>query len=159
MSMIGAFGLCAEEKYSALAAAAGKGETERAGELIQELCGEWQASAPQMKNDLCAGEAFIALFHYLKAAFGLDLRQEAGPQGAEALWRSQTGDLDIIAFSERNRAQILSLAERTNQAELDRFVCDFFESDYGDAGWLAWDVLLSNLRRLKNGETLVWRLY
>ncbi len=127
MSMIGAFGLCAEEKYSALAAAAGKGETERAGELIQE--------------------------------FGLDLRQEAGPQGAEALWRSQTGDLDIIAFSERNRAQILSLAERTNPAELDRFVCDFFESDYDHAGRLAWDVLLSNLRRQKNGETLVWRLY
>ena len=143
MSMIGAFGLCAEEKYSALAAAAGKGETERAGELIQELCGEWQASAPQ----------------YLKAAFGLDLRQETGPQGAEALWRSQTGDLDIIAFSERNRAQILSLAERTNPAELDRFVCDFFESDYDHAGRLAWDVLLSNLRRQKNGETLVWRLY
>ena len=159
MSMIGAFGLCAEEKYLALTAAAKGGETERAEKLIQELCGEWQASAPQMKNDLCAGEAFIALFHYLKAAFGLDLRQEAGPQGAEALWRSQTGDFDIIAFSKRNRAQILSLAERTNPAEIDRFVCDFFESDYGDAGRLASAVLLSNLRRLKNRETLVWRLY
>ena len=154
MSIIGFFGICPKSKYEELEHRIKTGESAQAEELIREICGEAEASAAKLENGKCAGEVFSALFAYLQTAYGVNVRR--GMEGVGAKWLAVTGDFDAVVFCERE--QILALEGAMDPEGLSRFVSDFFQSDYGNTGQIAWQVLLSNLKSMGANDALVFRM-
>lgn len=74
MSMIGVFGICSKSNYSELADLINNRKSIQTEDLIKEIYSEVENSAAKLENDKCSGEVFIALFHYLKTACGVDVR-------------------------------------------------------------------------------------
>lgn len=155
MSMIGIFGLCSQSNYDRLETLIKNGEAAETEDLIKEIYREVENSAAKLENNKCSGEIYIALFHYLKTTYGVDVR--CGIEGVGEKWRDTTGDFDIIMF--RKKEQILALEDRIDHDGLLQFISDFFQIDCGNAGQIAWDVLLHNLKSTGSENVLVWHLF
>lgn len=155
MSMIGNFGVCSKTNYDELLKLI-KNETDaEAEDLIKEIYNEVEHSAAGLENGNCSGEVFLALFHYLKAVCGVDVRYNQEEFGEK--WRDTTGDFDIIVFCEKE--QILAWEDTMDYDGLLQFINDFFQIDYGNAGQVACDVLLHNLKNTGTGNVLIWHLF
>ena len=72
-------------------------------------------------------------------------------------WRDVTGDFDIIVFQEKER--ILALEDTIDCDVLLQFINDFFQIDYGNAGQIAWNVLLNNLKSTEAEDILILHLF
>ena len=155
MSMIGVFGICSKSNYSELADLINNRKSIQTEDLIKEIYSEVENSAAKLENDKCSGEVFIALFHYLKTACGVDVR--CGMEGFGEEWRNVTGDFDIIVFHEKEK--VLALEDTIDYDGLLQFINDFFQIDYGNAGQIAWDVLLNNLKSIGTKNILIWHLF
>ena len=155
MSMIGVFGICSKSNYSELADLINNRKSIQTEDLIKEIYSEVENSAAKLENDKCSGEVFIALFHYLKTACGVDVR--CGMEGFGEEWRNVTGDFDIIVFHEKEK--VLALEDTIDYDGLLQFINDFFQIDYGNAGQIAWDVLLNNLKSIGTENILIWHLF
>ncbi len=123
--------------------------------MIKEIYSELENSAAKLENDKCSGEVYIALFHYLKTVCGVDVR--CGMEGFGEEWRNVTGDFDIIVFHEKER--VLALEDTIDYDGLLQFINDFFQIDYGNAGQIAWDTLLNNLKSTGAENILIWHLF
>ncbi len=154
MSMIGVFGICSKSNYSELADLINNRKSIQTEDLIKEIYSEVENSAAKLENDKCSGEVFIALFYYLKTACDVDVR--CGMEGFGEVWRNVTGDFDIIVFHEKER--VLALEDTIDYDGLLQFINDFFQIDYGNAGRIAWDVLLNNLKSIGTEDILIWHL-
>lgn len=159
MSMIGCFGLCAKDAYDGLLNAVKNDRFDEASDWIMRICSELEGSAPEMEPDGCSGEVFIALFHYLKTEFGIDIRKNADLNKLGEDWREITGDYDMAVFSEQEREQLLPIADQIDFDEVTRFINDFFQTDYGNAGETACQIFFGNLGKLEAGCVLIWHLY
>lgn len=155
MSMIGVFGICSKDNYSELVDSIKNRNASQIEGLIKEIYSELEISAATLENDKCSGEVFIALFHYLKIACGVDVR--CGMEELGEKWRNTTGDFDIIVFHEKE--QILSMEGTVDYNGLLQFNNEFFQIDYGDAGRIAWNVLLNNLKSTGTENILIWHLF
>lgn len=155
MSMIGIFGTCSKSNYDELAGLIKSGKSTQTEDLIKTIYGEVKNSAAKLENDKCSGEVFIALFHYLKTACGVDVRCDIEEIGEK--WRETTGDFDIIVFHEKE--QILALEDTIDYDALLQFINEFFQIDYGNAGQIAWEVLLNNLKSTGRENILIWHLF
>ena len=151
MSIIGVFGICSQSNYNELTDLIKSGESTKTEELIKEIYNEVEDSAVKLENDKCSGEVFFALFHYLKTAYGVDVR--CGMESIGEKWRNITGDFDIIVFQEKE--QILALEDTIDCDVLLQFINDFFQIDYGNAGQIAWNVLLNNLKSTGTENILI----
>lgn len=154
MSMIGVFGICSKSNYDELTDLIKNGESAKTEDLIKELYSEVENSAAKLENGKCSGEVFIALFHYLKTACDVDVRY--GTEEVREKWRDITGDFDIIVFHKKE--QVLALKDTMDGDELLQFINDFFQTDYGNAGQIAWETLLDNLKRTGTESILIWHL-
>lgn len=155
MSMIGMFGVCSQSHYNKLAnllKSKDSGETEK---LMQEIYSEVEASAEKLANDQCSGEVFTALFYYLKTAYGIDLRR--GKEAFREKWTAVSGDWDAVVFHEKE--QLLSQEDSMDFGGLQQFINDFYQTDYGDSGQTAWNVLLGNLKRTGPEQVLIWHMF
>ena len=155
MSMIGVFGICSKSNYSERADLINNGKFVQTEDLIKEIYSEVENSAAKLENDKCSGEVYIALFHYLKTVCGVDVR--CGMEGFGEEWRNVTGDFDIIVFHEKER--VLALEDTIDYDGLLQFINDFFRIDYGNAGQIAWDALLNNLKSTGTENILIWHLF
>lgn len=155
MSMIGEFGICPKSNYEELESLIKNDKLTEADALIKEILSEIKISAAKLENDKCSGEMFIALFHYLETACGIDVRHNLESFGKE--WRDITGDFDVIVFCEKER--ILSAEDRVDCDELSQFINDFFQIDYENAGQTACDVLFHNLKNMGTDNVLIWHLF
>lgn len=155
MSIIGTFGICSKSNYNELTDLIKSGESTKTEKLIKEIYSEVKNSAVKLENDKCSGEVFSALFHYLKTAYGVDVRCDI--EGIGEKWRDVTGDFDIIVFHEKER--ILALEDTIDYDGLFQFVNDFFQSDYGNAGQIAWNVLLNNLKSIEAENILILHFF
>ena len=131
------------------------GKSVQTEDLIKEIYSELENSAAKLENDKCSGEVYIALFHYLKTVCGVDIR--CGMEGFGEEWRNVTGDFDIIVFHEKER--VLALEDTIDYDGLLQFINDFFQIDYGNAGQIAWDTLLNNLKSTGAENILIWHLF
>ncbi|MCI9034241.1 MAG: hypothetical protein HFJ08_09385 [Lachnospiraceae bacterium] len=155
MSMIGVFGICSKSNYNERADLINNGKSVQTEDLIKEIYSELENSAAKLENDKCSGEVYIALFHYLKTVCGVDIR--CGMEGFGEEWRNVTGDFDIIVFHEKER--VLALEDTIDYDGLLQFINDFFQIDYGNAGQIAWDTLLNNLKSTGAENILIWHLF
>ncbi len=155
MSMIGVFGICSKSNYNERADLINNGKSVQTEDLIKEIYSELENSAAKLENDKCSGEVYIALFHYLKTVCGVDVR--CGMEGFGEEWRNVTGDFDIIVFHEKER--VLALEDTIDYDGLLQFINDFFQIDYGNAGQIAWDTLLNNLKSTGAENILIWHLF
>ncbi len=155
MSMIGVFGICSKINYNERADLINNGKSVQTEDLIKEIYSELENSAAKLENDKCSGEVYIALFHYLKTVCGVDIR--CGMEGFGEEWRNVTGDFDIIVFHEKER--VLALEDTIDYDGLLQFINDFFQIDYGNAGQIAWDTLLNNLKSTGAENILIWHLF
>lgn len=155
MSMIGEFGVCPKDSYQELKNFIENGKCVKTETLIKKIYTEVENSAAKLENGKCSGEVFIALFHYLKTAYGVDVRRDLGCFGEK--WRDATGDFDIIVFFEKD--QILSLENAVDFNELAQFINDFYQMDYGDTGQIACSVLFNNLKYAGEDTVLIWHLF
>ena len=153
--MIGVFGICSKSNYNERADLINNGKSVKTEELIKEIYSELENSAAKLENDKCSGEVYIALFHYLKTVCGVDVR--CGMEGFGEEWRNVTGDFDIIVFHEKER--VLALEDTIDYDGLLQFINDFFQIDYGNAGQIAWDTLLNNLKSTGAENILIWHLF
>lgn len=155
MSMIGDFGVCSKSNYDELENLIKNGRFVEAEDLIKEIYNEVENSAADLENGKCSGEVFIALFHYLKTACGIDVR--CNSEGFGEKWRDTTGDFDVIAFYEKEK--VLLLEDKIDYGQLSQFINDFFQIDYGNAGQIACGVLFNNLKSMGTDNILIWHLY
>lgn len=155
MSIIGTFGICSKTHYNELTNLIKSGESTKTEELIKEIYSEVTNSAVKLENNKCSGEVFIALFYYLKTAHGVDVWCDIKDIGEK--WRVVTGDFDIIVFHEKER--ILVLEDTIDYNALYEFINDFFQIDSGNAGQIAWNVLLNNLKNIEPENILIWHLF
>lgn len=155
MSVIGIFGTCSQSNYNKMADLIKGGEFTKTEELVKEIYSEVETSAAKLENDRCSGEVFIALFHYLKTVYGVDVR--CGIESVGQKWRDITGDFDIIAFCDKER--ILALEDSMDYDGLMQFINDLFQVDYGNAGQIAWNVLLDNLKSTGADNILIFHLF
>ena len=155
MSMIGVFGICSKSNYNERADLINNGKSVQTEDLIKEIYSELENSAAKLENDKCSGEVYIALFHYLKTVCGVDIR--CGMEGFGEEWRNVTGDFDIIVFHEKER--VLAMEDTIDDDGLLQFINDFFQIDYGNAGQIAWDTLLNNLKSTGAENILIWHLF
>ena len=155
MSMIGVFGICSKSNYNERADLINNGKSVQTEDLIKEIYSELENSAAKLENDKCSGEVYIALFHYLKTVCGVDIR--CGMEGFGEEWRNVTGDFDIIVFHEKER--VLALEDTIDYDGLLQFINDFFQIDYGNAGQIAWDTLLNNLKSTGAENILICHLF
>ena len=155
MSIIGTFGICSKSNYNELTDLIKSGESAKTEELIKAIYSDVKNSAVKLENDKCSGEVFSALFYYLETAYGVDVR--SGIEGIGEKWRDVTGDFDIIVFHEKER--ILALEDRIDYDGLFQFINDFFQIDYGNAGQIAWNVLLNNLKSTEAENILILHLF
>jgi hypothetical protein len=153
--MIGVFGICSKSNYNERADLINNGKSVQTEDLIKEIYSELENSAAKLENDKCSGEVYIALFHYLKTVCGVDVR--CGMEGFGEEWRNVTGDFDIIVFHEKER--VLALEDTIDYDGLLQFINDFFQIDYGNAGQIAWDTLLNNLKSTGAENILIWHLF
>lgn len=153
--MIGVFGICSKINYNERADLINNGKSVQTEDLIKEIYSELENSAAKLENDKCSGEVYIALFHYLKTVCGVDIR--CGMEGFGEEWRNVTGDFDIIVFHEKER--VLALEDTIDYDGLLQFINDFFQIDYGNAGQIAWDTLLNNLKSTGAENILIWHLF
>lgn len=153
MSMTGNFGVSAKSSYDELENLIKNSKF--AEDLIKEIYNEVENSAAELENGKCSGEVFIALFHYLKTVCGIDVRCNSKVLGEK--WRDTTGDFDIIAFCEKEK--ILSLEDTMDYGELSQFINDFFQINYGNAGQIAFGVLINNLKKTGTDHILIWHLF
>jgi hypothetical protein len=153
--MIGVFGICSKSNYNERADLINNGKSVQTEDLIKEIYSELENSAAKLENDKCSGEVYIALFHYLKTVCGVDIR--CGMEGFGEEWRNVTGDFDIIVFHEKER--VLALEDTIDYDGLLQFINDFFQIDYGNAGQIAWDTLLNNLKSTGAENILIWHLF
>ena len=72
-------------------------------------------------------------------------------------WRDITGDFDVIVFREKER--ILALEDTIDYDMLLEFINDFFQIDYGNAGEIAWNVLLNNLKNTGTDNMLILHVF
>lgn len=154
MSMIGVFGRCSKSNYDKLADLIKNEKSAKTEDLIKAIYSEVENSAAKLENNKCSGEVFIALFHYLKAVCGVDVR--CGTEEVGEKWRDITGDFDVILFHEKE--QVLALEDTIDYDGLMQFINDFFQIDYGNAGQIAWDVLINNLKGTGTENILIWHL-
>ncbi|MDE7274548.1 MAG: hypothetical protein K2N95_16100 [Lachnospiraceae bacterium] len=159
MSMIGDFGICTKNSYNRLAEAIRNDQLDAVEELTGKLCSELENSMELMENHQCSGEVFLALFQYFKTEFGIDIYGDEERKKLNEEWREITGDYDMIVFTETEKTQFLSLADRIDYDKLAQFMNDFFQDDYGNAGQAACSVFLENLRKMKPDDVLLWHLY
>lgn len=159
MSMIGDFGMCARNSYDSLVDAVRNDQQDTAAELIEKICGEMDASMASMENHQCSGEVFLALFQYFKEEFGIDVHGDEEQKKLNEKWRENTGDYDMILFTEKEKTQFLALSDRIDHDQVMLFVNDFFQDDYGNAGQVSCNVFLENLRKLNADSVLLWHLY
>lgn len=155
MAMIGNFGLCSKSNYDELGNWMKNAKFTEAEDLIKKIYNEVENSAAKLENDKCSGEVFIALFHYLKTACGVDVRCNSEYFGEK--WRDTTGDFDVVAFYEKE--QVLLLEDTIDYDELSQFMNDFFQIDYGNAGQIACSVLFNNLKNTGTDSVLIWHLF
>ncbi len=155
MSMIGVFGTCSKHDHSELVDMIKNKNSSQIEGLIKEIYSGSEISAATLENGKCSGEVFIALFHYLKTVCGVDVRRGMEELGEK--WRSTTGDLDVLVFLEKE--QILALEDTIDYDGLLQFTNEFFQADYGDAGQIAWEVLLNNLKSTGAEDVLIWHLF
>ena len=154
MSMIGIFGTCARGSFEELADLIQNGAPGEADSLISRMLDEMESPAGAMEAAGCSGEVFLALFRYLQTVCGVDIRR--GTEAVGDAWRSATGDFDVVVFHEKE--QVLALEEAMDFEGLSRFLCEFFQADYGTAGQTAWDALVRSLKGTGADRLLVWRL-
>lgn len=156
MSMIGSFGICAKNNYRMLEELIKNENLVEAETLIKEIYHELKDSEGRLENP-CSGEVFIALFDYFKTVLGVDVRSTIAPKGIEENWREITGDFDIIVLY--HKEQLLSLEDVTDYSKISQYINDFFQSDYGKIGQIAYTALLNNLRKVDEEHILIWHLY
>lgn len=154
MSMIGVFGICSKRQYDELADLIKNGKSAQSEDLIKEIYSEVENSVEKLENLKCSGEVFIALFYYLESVCGVDVR--CGTEEVGEKWRETTGDFDMVVFQEKE--QVLVLEDTMDHDELLQFINDFYQADYGNAGQIAWDVLLNNLKGTGTDNILIWHL-
>lgn len=142
MSMIGFFRTCARGSFEELADLIKSGATAEADNLISKMLDEMELSVGAPETAGCSGEVFTALFRYLQTVCGVDIRR--GTEAVGDAWRSATGDFDVVVFHEKE--QVLALEEAMDFEGLSRFLCEFFQADYGTAGQTAWDALVRGLK-------------
>lgn len=155
MSMIGMFGVCPQSHYHQLAnllKSEDSGETEK---LMKEIYSEVEASAEKLANNQCSGEVFTALFCYLKTTYGIDFWR--GREAFREKWTAVTGDWDAVVFHEKE--QLSALENTMDFGELQQFINEFYQADYGDSGQTAWNVLLGNLKRTGPEQVLIWHMF
>ena len=155
MSMIGNFGVCPKSKYDELRNWIQKGKWEETESLIKEIDSEVESSATTLENGKCSGEVFIALFHYLKTAYEINVWKDLDSLGEK--WRDTTGDFDVIVFCEKE--EILSLEGQIDFNELSQFINDFYQMDYENTGQIACSVLFTNLKNTEEDTVLIWHLF
>ena len=85
----------------------------------------------------------------------MDVR--CGMEGFGEEWRNVTGDFDIIVFHEKER--VLALEDTIDYDGLLQFINDFFQIDYGNAGEIAWNVLLNNLKNTGTDNMLILHVF
>jgi len=125
--------------------------------MMREIQRDFDLSTEEMEDSECSGEVFLALFDYFDSAFDIDIRKVPEAEKISLHWREMTGDHDMVAFLDR--ASLLSLEERIDLAQLTQYVNDFFEIDYGNAAQAAYTAFFHNLKKVKAGDILLWRLY
>lgn len=159
MSMIGNFGLCPKSNYENLLSLILSNQLDAANDLITKVHDELLNTASTLENNRCSGEIFIALFHYFKTEFEIDVRGNAESEKLNESWRKVTGDYDMISFTAKEKVQLLSLTDQIDYNTIAQFINDFFQQDYGNAGQIACDVLIENLKRLDTDNVLIWHLF
>ena len=155
MSVLGIFGTCSQSNYNELVELIKSGESAKTEELIKKIYGEVEISAVKLENDKCSGEVFSALCYYLDTVYGVDVR--CGMESVGEKWRDITGDFDVIVFREKER--ILALEDTIDYDMLLEFMNDFFQIDYGNAGQIAWNVLLNNLKNTGTDNMLILHVF
>lgn len=153
--MIGMFGVCPQSHYNKLTDMLENKNFAGTEKLMQEIYSEVEASAEKLANDQCSGEVFTALFCYLKTTYGIDLRR--GREAFREKWTAVTGDWDAVVFHEKER--LSALEDMMDFGELQQFINDFYQADYGDSGQTAWNVLLGNLKRTGPEQVLIWHMF
>ena len=155
MSMIGIFGRCSKSNYDKLVDSRKNQKSAKTEDLIKDIYSKTENSAATLENNKCSGEVFIALFYYLETVCGVDVR--CGTEEIGEKWRDTTGDFDVVFFHEKE--QVLALEDTIDYDGLRQFINDFYQIDYGNAGQIAWDVLLNNLKRTGTENILIWHLF
>ncbi|MFG6392619.1 MAG: hypothetical protein K1W24_00305 [Lachnospiraceae bacterium] len=156
MSIIGSFGICPKNKYERLVRLVKNNKLAETEALIMEIHNELEISEEKLKNNICSGETFIALFDYFKTAFGVDILSNRTP-GTQEKWREITGDYDIIVLS--NKEQLLSLENAAGYDKVSQYINDFFQGGYGEIGQTVCTVLFNNLRKTDEEDILIFHLY
>lgn len=158
MSMIGDFGVCTKSSYNSLVDAIRNDQFDVMEDLIQKIYSELENSASALENNKCSGEVFLAVFHYFKTEYGMDMRDNADLKKLNENWREITGDYDMVIVTDEQKTKILSIADHIDYNKVIQFVNDFFQDDYGNAGQIACDVFFENVRNLKPDSILLWHL-
>ena len=155
MSVLGIFGTCSQSNYNELVELIKSGESAKTEELIKKIYGEVEISAVKLENDKCSGEVVSALCYYLDTVYGVDVL--CGMESVVEKWRDITGDFYVIVFREKER--ILALEDTIDYDMLLEFMNDFFQIDYGNAGQIAWNVLLNNLKNTGTDNMLILHVF
>lgn len=158
MSMIGMFGLCSKKSYDSFVNSIRDNELDEIEDLINKIDSEFESTVLELQNDKCPGEVFMALFDYFKIEMGIDVRKNMGVKKLNENWCTRTGDYDMIAFFEKEKTKLSSLAGRIDYDAVSQFVNDFFQYDYGDAGEIAFKVFHDNLGKLETNTVLIFRI-
>lgn len=158
MSMIGNFGICTENNYNCLVAAIRNDQLDAADDWIGKICDALENSAAILENDQCSGEVFLAVFQYFKSEYTIDVHGNSDMRKLNERWREFTGDYDFVVFTQKEKAQFLSLSDEIDYDHVKQYVDDFYQNDYENAGQIACKVLFENLRRLKPDSVLLWHL-
>lgn len=158
MSMIGTFGLCAQNNYDNLVSAIKDNQLDKVEDLVKKICDELENEIFTEQSNMCSGEVYIALFQYFEGEFGIDFEKNEDFNRVRESWREITGDYDIVVFSEIEKNKFLSYEDRIDHTQIQQYINEFFEEDYGNAGEIACNNFFESLRKIEKNSVLIWHL-
>lgn len=159
MSMIGEFGLCPKSLYGNFVIAVEENLTAQIENSISEIAREIAKTAPVLRNGECSGDVFLALFAYFEKCLNVELEPAVKTSKVAKAWQEVDGGYYFTAFSKEVSAAVNAVADTIDGKEVNRFVCDFYQSDYGEMGQIACDIFLYNIKKMTKDVVLVFRLY
>ena len=156
MSIIGNFGLCSEARFRHLVDLIKNHSSNEAEALVQKIYHEFENSASKLEESKCSGEVFTAVFDYFKSERGIEIWKDKDLIKVSAFWRENIGGYDMLAFTEKEKIQLLSLESTIDYHAVAQYVNDFFAYDYEEAGQIACKTFFENLKRTGEGNVLIW---
>ncbi len=149
MSMIGTFGLCVKNNYDNLVSAIKDNQLDKMEDLVKKICDELESEIFTEQSNMCSGEV---------REFGIDFEKNEDFNRVRESWREITGDYDIVVFSEIEKDKFLSYEDRIDHTQIQQYINEFFEEDYGNAGEIACNNFFESLRKIEKNSVLIWHL-